>query len=1459
MIVVCLGAVGYLNPLKADEKLPEVTRGVIDRLEQIPQTKRTMYDKGETNYQKGTKENPFFILEIVPHREYGVFGWQIGGCEPVDVEKMQFDAFMYTADSFGTCVAKSQGEYCFFSDEMDDVKKSADPQLKSGAATKYKGYYERVDEGAGFFSQNEDGTIEKHDGGNIIWHTLGSKELEFDYPNQVFQETNESKELLTKIGERIYTYRESSKSDPVYSVYNYMYYRNNENFLKQSLNLSDEQAKNYSVIIKTITPEELNANPNWAKYADLYVVTPVTSIVSDKMVPGQTESEWTKYKNTWNKYNPYGHKATSAGCNSSFENVGNEKNRDISWNVVMTIYRRVTADTNYAAMMMTADTYGASLTQKKETKTQILDWNLNSVGEYTDQASNNNMYKLAVMLMSMKPDLFQRLYLDEKDPLIDNTGKFLKQKGEAQDYWTTFTFLPCDAKGEKVDQWYVNWTKPDKWKDYQIPGDIETTANRTYVNNHLFICSEGGDNLRNFAYRDTPLASGNADTKFEGFKDFLDKEKPNGHEVGAATPADALRYVLGVRNQEDKMGGNLNILDIEPSYDYENGFTLTEKYIYLMMPNFDGNVNITHMTTAEFIGKAEDLNSTYNMIFMGLDDGAYNKDADGRTVWNDATMNGKIYFHTGDLSRGGYWPDNKQSVKFLYTTDTSSSQYKDDRPLMRFPGNDITELKKTELENFLKAGYPIVATPYLYETDALRIDQYSYICELIREQKEEGATLYATDDAGAIENAVKRTMADIMWQKLPNIYNGETTDEDASGIKDPNYLEINDNGRSLLPFKFQVKDDDASHQYKYRIYIDQNQDGKFEDDELYYEGKSFQASDGVQQKTLKISKLYIGFVQWKIEVYRTDNEQIRFMQTGCSATKNRSGEKIKIKVLQIMPTKEYTRTLDLSTSDLFKKYYNNLDDYEISVDTMTASAYQAYFDPLKDGEPFVFDYSKDVNTGETGIKNPSKYSQRQKSELYDKYNMIIVGFGDSYGEEDITNENGAVDFLKYFVAKGKSILFTHDVTSMNNVRNSDGSIPFGYSANMLMRDLMGMNRYKAVHKDLTDSEREELQRYQAKNQYDTVTDVNGNELDEKHGWTYYTMKRVSFNTATNESGEPAWKMPYKACKSRQYGGFDDYNDLTLTVTKTNDGQITQYPYKIGSWTKDSETGKKVFDDSQLKISQTHGQWYQLDMEDPEVTVWYCLADDKSEEMKEVLKWEGWSGDPMSYGVSPNDAANNYYIYSKGNVFYSGVGHSEVKGDMEAKLFINTIIGAYRATYEAPMVEVLNSEAELIDAKNMIYTMRYNQEYDGVSDSDGAPAQVLAEEAADPLDEGAGEDTDPEMVKVKFSPVELNIVRTKLSMSIYYPGTESGEKHYVTTIYHVKEGSAPETLTTNQAANWVFSDSVKSMDEYYFYYPKAYLTDANARRNITFEIKNDKVKDTGCTKLEMQTQALFLLD
>ena len=110
-----------------------------------------------------------------------------------------------------------------------------------------------------------------------------------------------------------------------------------------------------------------------------------------------------------------------------------------------------------------------------------------------------------------------------------------------------------------------------------------------------------------------------------------------------------------------------------------------------------------------------------------------------------------------------------------------------------------------------------------------------------------------------------------------------------------------------------------------------------------------------------------------------------------------------------------------------------------------------------------------------------------------------------------------------------------------------------------------------------------------------------------------------------------------------------------------------------------------------------------------------------------------------------------------------------------------------------MVEVLNSEAELTDRKNMMYTMKYNQEYD----MDGS-LEVLSDQPVNTTNEGEGSDQDPNMVKIRFSPIELNVLSTHLSMSLYYYDEESQEKTYITKIYHELDDGTVEELTTDSA-------------------------------------------------------------
>ena len=135
----------------------------------------------------------------------------------------------------------------------------------------------------------------------------------------------------------------------------------------------------------------------------------------------------------------------------------------------------------------------------------------------------------------------------------------------------------------------------------------------------------------------------------------------------------------------------------------------------------------------------------------------------------------------------------------------------------------------------------------------------------------------------------------------------------------------------------------------------------------------------------------------------------------------------------------------------------------------------------------------------------------------------------------------------------------------------------------------------------------------------------------------------------------------------------------------NEGQITSYPFKI------PET---------LTLARTHRQYYQLDLNqdsdndgESDIVVWYTLSEDST--------YDTWTYHP--YNASPKDVRNNYYIYTMGNVTYSGVGHSTVgSSEDEMKLYINTLIAAYSAGTHAPSVSVKEAPYEGARDLNNIY-------------------------------------------------------------------------------------------------------------------------------------------------------------
>ena len=178
---------------------------------------------------------------------------------------------------------------------------------------------------------------------------------------------------------------------------------------------------------------------------------------------------------------------------------------------------------------------------------------------------------------------------------------------------------------------------------------------------------------------------------------------------------------------------------------------------------------------------------------------------------------------------------------------------------------------------------------------------------------------------------------------------------------------------------------------------------------------------------------------------------------------------------------------------------------------------------------------------------------------------------------------------------------------------------------------------------------------------------------------WFPVKNSLLKQAGYDGGDPRWNYPSSLL-------MGDYAGSSLIATQVNDGQITQYPYQISA-------------DEQLEISNTHYQWLQPNMEldrngdgKNDIVVWYCISGVADGNYKNT----------NIYNITPNDVVNNYYIYTMGNVTYSGAGHSTPSKESEIKLFVNTMIAAYNAGVTAPSVRFKDKSGSKIQSVYMLY-------------------------------------------------------------------------------------------------------------------------------------------------------------
>jgi len=153
---------------------------------------------------------------------------------------------------------------------------------------------------------------------------------------------------------------------------------------------------------------------------------------------------------------------------------------------------------------------------------------------------------------------------------------------------------------------------------------------------------------------------------------------------------------------------------------------------------------------------------------------------------------------------------------------------------------------------------------------------------------------------------------------------------------------------------------------------------------------------------------------------------------------------------------------------------------------------------------------------------------------------------------------------------------------------------------------------------------------------------------------------------------------------------------TDATSQTNKGIVTMYPFTIGN---------------KMKVSNTTSQSYALDIEDPNITVYYTL--------------EGGTPGTLSsmYAADPHNGQENYFIYQYGSITYTGAGHSAITGygrdnNDERRLFINIIVNAARKSTMGPDLRLYDYGSTEDNLKNEVIRV--------VNDSDADYAITISD-------------------------------------------------------------------------------------------------------------------------------------
>lgn len=1200
-------------------------------------------------------------------------------------------------------------------------------------------------------------------------------------------------------------------------------------------------------------------------------------------------------------------------------------NVDLSEEVVMALFNLVTLPTGQ-------DEGADNVDYEPNYQAVIMDYAL--LGP-TSSANPSNIEKLALLLWQQ----------DQRAILSMSTEGLSAQDTFTMDENSDLTSMPAGTSN--------TWTTLGATMNGMtgmVNGNF--VAGSVYVYNHLrsyFTNSKVQIDAKDFfangdfasTYTDAVVSSGFSAVKAAVQMNNINFSNKRVSE--AITPALVVQYILSYDGTSPRMiKTDLRVLEIQPVKAFlyneywgttpyseckesikENRDEFVKKYFDESFTAKPEAITFTSMTIEEFIGRNEDLNETYDMIYIGSNtyyekDKSYYYMMKGTSVtysvvngkleatqsndvsisnFNDSNMYGMLYYNIGDLFDVGTRKDNTlDSLLGIIDDGSVYREYSDAKnpgkryiSHARFSGRDFTTDKKEKMIDFLEAGYPVIVAGDIMRSvpsgnsyiktinptevtdtniskrDHGRVDNSSELYEFLKygvygeiTVDEDGKESYL----GGLENLISEADVEIgllTKEELATFFNkpklslsitnqptayGYTTKE-VSGVDDV----INEQtklsadpltGKYYLDYEFTITNAativTGNDTYGVHLYVDINADGKFSESEELGDctitnavngaevgfttglnGRIYSLNADVLYKLRReVPEGYSGVLPWCLEVAMDNNQGIRASQIGYTQIP-RTGNKITINILQITKKNNNGTTLNLEnqladpegSNNYFGLYLSQLKDYEVKVKTITQNEYER------------------------------EYNEQRDEKYLDKYDMLILGFGDCY---DAFETESAVNGIIKYMDSGKPVLLTHDLVMFRA----------GATQTKMLRNVVGMDRYGVYDYSVLDSSGKAALRQDVKYTIpaDSVTVQKIEEAGHRvvylpgsnktttdyqtHGISNLTMVRYRYNgnqyAANDKNRNEMRYINWKTVNELGKAAWDDQQ--RYEVHNINEGQITTYPYILPE---------------SFTVSQTHNQYYQLDMEadmdqdgETDIVVWYTLG-------QKAGQSKGYTGGGDEYNMTPNDVINNYYIYNRGNITYSGVGHSKPAASAddkyEAQLFVNTMIAAYRAGVRTPNVKVYESVGEESEPLNSL-AVTYDRNVGKNAENGDAESSILRYEDGTYMNEFL--DEGEQATKVYFQIDDPNFVKgnKKITAGFFLEDSIGDKEIVLGDGTKIKVSELPIKIYSADFSTQVAADELKSGVRYGFYLPLSYLkTQGELKLYISAKTKIENISVT----------------